>query len=171
MRNMSLGFICLSAALGVAAGAVAAPTTPYSKPGLWVLQQQMTKSKSTFDTKLCIDKATQQYLISAGQSTQKSMCSRQDTSVSGSVVRTDSVCKIGGSTLTSHTEITYMGDSGFHGVTTGHFAPAFMGTTDTRSTQDAKWTGPCPAGMKPGDMFGPHGIKLHMGPDGPQPLR
>ena len=170
MRCEALGLICLSATLSIAAGAFAGPPTPYSKPGLWVLQQQITKSKSTFETKLCIDKTTQQYLLSSGQSMEKSMCSRNDTSVSGATVRTDSVCKIGGSTLTSHSEITYAGDSAFHGVTTGHFSPAFMGTTETRSTQDGKWSGACPAGMKPGDMYGPHGMKLHMGPNGPQPL-
>ncbi len=170
MRRKALGLTCLTVTLSIAAGAVAGPPMPYSKPGLWVLDQQISKSKSTFESKLCIDKATQGYLIDAGQSTQKSMCSRNDTSVMGATVRIDSLCKIGGSNLTSHSEITYAGDSAFHGVTTGHFSPAFMGSSDTRATQDGKWTGACPAGMKPGDMIGPHGIRLHIGPDGPRPM-
>lgn len=149
---------------------MAAVTMPYSKPGLWIITQHMQNTAQPFESKLCIDKATQGDLINAGNATTTSLCSRNDISGGGNRLVMDAVCQIGPSKLTSHTVVTYAGDSAFESVTDGLFAPAFMGKTTTHGVIDAKWSGACPAGMKPGDMFEPHGMKLHMGPNGPVPM-
>ena len=160
----------LAAAAAAALPAMAAITMPYSKPGLWIITQHLQNTAQPFESKLCIDKATQGDLLNAGNATTGSLCSRNDMSGGGNRLVMDAVCQIGPSKLTSHTIVTYAGDSAFQSVTDGHFAPAFMGKTTTHGVIDAKWSGTCPAGMKPGDMFGPHGIKLHIGPNGPMPV-
>jgi hypothetical protein len=157
-------------ALTMAAAVVAAPVMPYSKPGLWVITQHVGTPAKTFETKLCIDKATQADLIDAGGAMAKSMCSKDDMTGGGNRLQIDAVCRVGPSTVTSRTIVTYAGDSAFQSVTDGQFSPAFMGKTTTHGTIDAKWSGACPAGMAPGDMTGPNGIRLHMGPNGPVPI-
>jgi hypothetical protein len=41
---------------------------------------------------------------------------------------------------------------------TATYEPAFHGKTDEALTQDQKYLGSCPAGMKPGDRIMPGGI-------------
>ena len=144
---------------------------PYSKPGLWSLSQVDGTDKKPIVTQLCIDKATQKYLVNTGNSIMKSSCSKYEISAKGATVTSTSICKFGGSTVDSSTVLTYAGDSAFNGQTTSHFSPAFMGTTDSHIAQSGQWTGACPAGMAPGDMIAPHGIKLHIGPNGPVPVK
>jgi len=40
----------------------------------------------------------------------------------------------------------------YHVETQGRFDPPLAGLAETHTVQDAKWTGPCPADMRPGDM-------------------
>lgn len=152
-------------ALGVALAAVgpaqATPPAPYSKPGLWVIAQHMSNGR-TYQSKMCTDAASQAAMLRAGSGLSAQMCSRQDMSTSGAQVTIDAVCHIGRSTLTSKTVVIYAGDSAFHVVSDGDFSPAFMGQTTTHSTMDAQWRGACPAGMVPGDMIGPTGVKMHV---------
>jgi len=150
-------------ALALAAIALsgAAAPMPYAKPGLWVIQQHMATGR-TYSSKLCSDAASQGAMLRAGAGLSAQMCSRQDVSTSGAQVTIDAVCRLGPSTLTSKTVVTYSGDSAFHVVSDGTFVPAFMGKTKSHTTMDAKWAGACPAGMTPGDMVGPTGVKMRV---------
>jgi hypothetical protein len=151
-----------------AAGSVAmAAAPPFSKPGLWVMTRM--QGKQSFQTKMCIDRSTQASLTGMGNSMVKSMCSKMATQVSGSVATTQAVCKMGGSTMTTNTVVTYQGDTAFHAESHTNFSPPFMGKTESQSVQDGKWTGACPAGMVPGDMMGPNGMKMHLGAKGFEP--
>ncbi len=170
----------LTSALAVAAacvvlpgapGASAAAPAPYSKPGLWTLTNTLGEGKPPMVTRLCIDKATQRRLIAMGHSTLGSMCSRHTETVIGSTVTSESVCKMGGSTLTSRRVITFSGDTAFHTETHGTFSPPSMGRKTTQAVQDARWIGRCPAGMAPGDLIGPNGMKMHIGAKGMVPIR
>jgi hypothetical protein len=42
------------------------------------------------------------------------------------------------------------------------FDPPFHGQKGMHMTQDAKWMGACPAGMKPGDMQMPGGFTINV---------
>jgi len=150
-------------ALVPAGQARAAPPMPYSKSGLWIIDQH-TEAGRTYRSKMCTDPASQAAMLRAGAGLSAQMCTKQDTTAAGAQVTIDAVCHIGPSTLTSKTVVTYTGDSAFHVVSDGAFSPAFMGKAKTHSTMDARWSGACPAGMAPGDMIGPTGVKLHVAP-------
>jgi hypothetical protein len=163
---------CVAAAVLLVAGAALAAPAPYSKPGLWTVNQ--ATAHSTVSTLFCIDSSTQKYLADLGAKVGGEVCQRHDVSVKGSQVVTDSVCKMGGSTLTSHAVLAFQGDSKFHETVDGQFSPAMMGMSRTHADVDGQWSGPCPAGMKPGDMSSTmrgHTMKMHMGPNGPTPIR
>lgn len=173
MNVSSNRFIGAAACLILASAAASADdvTLPYSKLGLWSLSQVDANDKAPIVTQLCIDKATQKYLVDTGNSITKSSCSKYEISAKGATVTSTSICKFGGSTVNSSMVLTFAGDSAFSGQTTSHFSPSFMGTTDSHISQTGQWIGACPAGMAPGDMIGPHGIKLHMGPHGSMPVK
>ncbi|MGH8082976.1 MAG: hypothetical protein ACREP7_20525, partial [Lysobacter sp.] len=44
-------------------------------------------------------------------------------------------------------------DSAYHLETTVHYEPAMFGTSDRSTVADARWTGPCRDGQKPGEIF------------------
>ena len=143
----------------LAAGALAAAPLPYAKPGLWVIAQHSGTGR-TYTTKLCSDKATQASMLNMGNGMTAQMCSKQDMTANGNQVQIDAVCHMGPTTITSRTVVTYAGDSAFQVVNDGTFSPAFMGKTTSHTTMDAKWSGACPAGMAPGDMVGPTGMRM-----------
>ena len=77
----------------------------------------------------------------------------------------DSVCNMGGATTTSH------------GVVTGDFnsaytikisskreggAPVQGMPAETQMSIEAKWTGPCKADQKPGDIIMANGMKMNV---------
>lgn len=163
-------FALIAASLAVAFSSVAlAVAPPYSKPGLWIITR--TNAKRSLQTSMCIDRSTQESLTGMGGSMAKSMCSKMATQVNGSVATTEAVCKMGGSTMTTNSVVTYQGDTAFHVESHTKFSPPFMGKTESQSVQDGKWSGACPAGMVPGDMMGPNGMKMHLGAKGFEPPR
>ena len=64
--------------------------------------------------------------------------------------------------MTSHSVMTFTGDSAYKTDTQTHFDPPMMGRSDSSMAQEAKWAGPCPADMQPGDMIGPNGMKMNL---------
>ena len=100
--------------------------------------------------------------MNMGQDTMKDICSRQDVRFSGGKGFTDTVCKIGNSTQTAHTVITFTGNVAYHSEIHSHMQPPLYGDADSMSVIDAKWVGPCPANMIPGDMLLSNGMKMHV---------
>ena len=66
------------------------------------------------------------------------------------------------SKITSHGVMTWTGDTAYHMESKSHWDPPMMGKADNTTTQDGQWTGACPAGMKPGDMVMPGGMKMNI---------
>jgi hypothetical protein len=159
-----------TAATGTAttATAPAAPagplTPPPRKPGLW------TQTVSTADmqqtTKLCLDEATDKQMAWWGSQAAKTTCPDQTiTQHMGGGWDFHSVCKsaAGGTTTSSGTAT---GDFGSHykveatSTTTGGPMPEANG--EHKIAIEATWQGPCPAGMRPGDMEMPGGMRINM---------
>ncbi len=42
------------------------------------------------------------------------------------------------------------------------YNPPLMGRSESATTMEAKWIGPCKADQKPGDMVMPNGTKVNM---------
>ena len=155
------------AAQAPAAGVAAAPTPPKRRPGLW--EQTMSMSGMTQTSQLCVDAAVEQKLGWWSQQATRDMCSQQSFAPGpGGTWTFSSTCNMGSGGVT----VT-------RGVASGDFAQAYqldMTSTTTgagapqmngehKMTMKAAWKGPCPAGMRPGDMVlsaGGQGVRMNL---------
>jgi hypothetical protein len=111
--------------------------------------------------KLCIDAATDAKLMKLGVAAKEADCTTMNISGSGNVRTVDSVCHMNGGEQRTHIAMTYSGDGAYHMDMRSQFSPPVAGNSQSHIIQDAKWTGPCPADMKPGDMM-INGMKINM---------
>ena len=144
-------------------GAPPAAMSMKRKPGLW--SQTIATGGMTQTMKVCLDEATDQQMQVTGQAVGKDMCSENTVTPTAGGWSFKSVCSMGqgGGTVTSTGSAT--GDFNSHyvikasSVTAGSSMPQANGTHDV--SIDATWEGPCPAGMKPGDMQLPGGVTIN----------
>jgi hypothetical protein len=159
---LAVAAVLLATALPAVIQPVRADDYPSRKPGLWEMTMNTGSGKLPPQVvKFCIDAATDAKMRDMGQSTVNGMCSKHDMHRSGDTLTIDAVCKMGSSTITSHSVMTFHGDSGYSSVITSHFDPPMMSKADSQMTQEAKWLGECGADMQPGDMI-VHGQKMRM---------
>jgi hypothetical protein len=144
----------------------AAPMTPPTrKPGYW--EQKIATAGMTQTIKMCIDQAVEQKMKWWGsQAPGKADCAEQTiTPHLGGGWDFHSVCKMGESgTITSNGSATGDFSSHYkvemHSQTSG--SPMAQANGPHTTTIEATWTGPCPAGVKGGDMEMPGGMKINM---------
>ena len=101
-------------------------------------------------------------LYQLGMNATQGMCSRKDIQRNGNVVTLDSECRMGEMKMTTHAVMTFTSDTAYKTNIQSHSDPPMMGRSDSTMTQDAKWAGPCPAGMQPGDMVAPNGKTMNL---------
>ena len=155
-------FIASALASSLAFGA-SLEDLPKRKPGLWEMTITSAEGQRAATTnKVCIDAATDLELMRFGLGMTEQLCSKRDLSVSGSTATIDTVCKIGTSQQTSHSTIRYTGNSAYRTEIKAKYDPPFLGKSETTTIQEAKWTGPCPADMKPGDLVTGNGVKVNL---------
>jgi len=146
--------------LVLAAAVIAAVASPsgaaewlHRKPGLWTTSVQVDNVKMTMpDTKMCIDAATDAKLMDIGMKSKIGKCDPPVIGGIGSVRTADSVCHMNGGVQKTHMVITYKGDSFYHIDVNADVDMGQGGPHHVHTTQDARWLGPCPAGMRGGDM-------------------
>jgi hypothetical protein len=141
-----------------------APTAPPTrKAGLW--EQTMTTPQMTQTIKMCVDEATEANgpVWSTERHGGKTDCKEQSVTPTAGGVAFHSVCASGdGGTVTS--DGTATGDFGSHyrvevtSVTSGSSMP--QANSAHKMSMDGVWKGPCPAGMKGGDMEMPGGMRV-----------
>ncbi len=148
-------------------GGSAAVTTmpPARKAGLW--EQTMSMPQMTQTTKMCLDEATETKMKwYATENHGRSDCSEQSVSSKlGGGWTFHSVCNVGdGGKVVSDGSAT--GDFGSHyhvDITSTMTGGAMAQANGTHKIAiDAVWKGPCPAGMKGGDIEMPGGMKINM---------
>jgi len=149
--------------LVVVAATATADTMPHRKPGLWQITSTMQGGPMpSMTSKYCIDAATENALMHAGQSMARRNCESPVMHVSGNTAVINGTCKFGNMTSTSHTVITFSGADAYHGETHSHMSPAPQGMPpEMVTTMDARWMGPCSADMKPGDIVMGNGMRTH----------
>ena len=136
---------------------------PKRKPGLWEMTIIPAEGqRAPPASKVCIDAATDRELMRFGLGMTEQLCSKRELSVSGSVATIDAVCKIGNSQQTSRSTIRYTGDSAYRTEIKAKYDPPFLGKSESTTIQEAKWTGPCPPDMKPGDLVTGPGVKVNI---------
>ena len=146
------------------APSAAAVAIPARTPGLW--EQKVTSRGMTQATRICLDKAAEARFAWWGQNAGQGACSHtRVTPRSGGGWSFASSCDMGENGKTS-TSGTVTGDFAksyklsAKSTVTGARTAAMNGTTEM--TLEATWKGPCPAGMQPGDMIMPGGMKINM---------
>jgi len=168
-RRISVQFRLVGYAAGVLAGALCAGSDaravdlPARRPGLWDVTMHMAAgTMPPITMKFCTDESVDAAMYKLGMSPGAPPCSRKDMQRSGNVVTMDSVCQMDASKLTSHIEMTFTGDTAYRTSIKSHYDPPLNGQRESSMSQDAKWIGPCPPDMQPGDMIGPSGIKMNV---------
>jgi Protein of unknown function (DUF3617) len=153
--------------LGVACVALA-EDPPKQKPGLWEITTAQNGNPSQ-TLKVCIDAKTSEYYL--GTHHMEKSCSKLETSVAGSTVTRDAVCKFGQTQqVTTHGVTTFQGDDAYRADVRSHWDPPLLGKSDTAATVTGKWLGAtCTAGMKPGDVMMSDGRIIPGTSNGTQP--
>jgi hypothetical protein len=151
----------IAVTLWAAATAGYADEVPHRKPGLWeVVTHSGNSQRPPMTQRICLDRDTESLLDRAAVASSQEACSKSETHVSGTLVTVKATCDLGKTRLTTEASIEFESDSAYHTEVHSTFNPPMRGKSTDHSTQDAKWTGACPADMKPGDMVmqvpGPH---------------
>jgi hypothetical protein len=137
---------------------------PTRKAGLWEMKMARTGSPAP-DTTMqhCTDENTDKEMSTTFSPMAKEMCSKQDIQKTATGYVSDSVCKVGAMTITSHSETTGDFNSGYVVKITSHTegGPTAV-PRDSTSTVEAKWLGACKPDQKPGDIVMPGGFKLNV---------
>ncbi len=152
-----------SAAPAAASSASAPLAAPRRKAGLW--KQTVSSEGSTQTMTLCLDDATEAKMTVWGGQITRNACPKNDIRPTAGGWSFESECDMGGGGKVA-TKGTATGDFASSyvvkatSVTTGSSIPSANGTADMEMT--GTWAGACPAGMKPGDMTLPGGMKMNL---------
>jgi hypothetical protein len=156
--------IAIAAAVLFGASATSAFSAefPARRAGLWTVTVTMENMKIPPRTnKMCIDAASDAKLMNLGMASKEANCTSMNVSGMGNTRVVDSICHMNGGEQKNHIVMNYSGDGAYHMDMHSQFAPPVAGHSESHITQDAKWIGPCPADMKPGDML-INGMKINM---------
>jgi hypothetical protein len=152
----------ISATILLAAG-VYAVEEPGMKEGLWSVRTQViqhpSEQKTDSAVTLCRNPAYDKQVREATKPTSK--CPLVDKS-SGTTTKFETECKIGGSRVKVTEVIEITGDTISHAVTDAIITPPVSGLSGMTTVADMTYVGPCPAGMKLGDMMMPDGTFAHI---------
>ncbi len=154
--------ICLLALLPVLdARAVEMPTR---KAGLWEMKVVRTGSPMPEMTmQHCTDESTDKEMSSTFSPMAKDMCSKQDIQKTATGYVTDSVCAVGGMSITSHSDITGDFNSAYTVKSKSHNEGGSANLPrDSTTTIEAKWLGACKPDQKAGDIVMPGGVKMNV---------
>jgi uncharacterized protein DUF3617 len=136
---------------------------PTRKAGLWEMKMVRTGSPVPDMTmQHCTDATTDKAMSSTSSPASKDMCSKNDIQKTATGYVTDSVCTVGGMSVTSHSETTGDFNSGYTVKVTSHSQGGPSGPRDTTMTVEAKWLGACKADQKPGDIVMPGGRTMNV---------
>lgn len=156
--------VLMTGAVALAAAPASAIELPVRKAGLWELKMVMAGSAVPAMTmQHCTDETVDRQMSAAYGPSQANMCSKNDVQKTAAGFVVDSVCNSGGIATTTHAEIG--GD--FNSAYTVKVATKMSGGPagmphDANMTLEAKWLGACTAGMKPGDIVMPGGVKMNI---------
>ena len=136
---------------------------PLRKPGLWEMKIAKTGSVLPEMTmQHCTDETTDKEMSTAFSPVAKEACSKRDIEKTATGYVSDSVCSVGGVTVTSHSDVIGDFNSAYTVKSTAHSEKGAGGVHDVTTTIEAKWLGACKPDQKPGDIVMPGGFKLNI---------
>ena len=149
--------LCALAALS--SGGACAEDLPIRKAGLWEIKLAHTASPlPSLTMQHCTDETVDKDMNNMVSPMARQICSRQDVQKTATGYVSDSVCSIGGVSVSSHSEISGDFNSAYTVTTTSHGEPGSKGVPRDAVTRiEAKWLGACKPDQKPGDIVMPGG--------------
>jgi hypothetical protein len=141
-------FLPLLALLGLVASTAFAQDTPRRKSGLWEITMTSPQMPQPMTTQQCVDEKTDDLAARPQHGQEK--CSKQSVRREGGNVIVEAVCQIEGSTATSRG--VFAGDfaTSYRGEMVTRFSPPMHGMTEMKMSFQARHSGPCAPGQKPG---------------------
>ncbi|MES2031139.1 MAG: DUF3617 family protein [Pseudomonadota bacterium] len=136
---------------------------PARKAGLWEMKMQGSAGMPGMTMQHCTDETTDKFMNTTFLPMAKDMCSKNEMKKTATGYVTDSVCNIGGTTSTSHAEITGDFNSAYTmKITSQNSGGAKANAGDSTTQLEAKWLGACKPDQKPGDIMMPGGMKMNV---------
>jgi len=161
--------VCLAVSLAVSLGVIVlggragAEDLPQRKPGLWEMKIARNGSGlPDLTMQHCTDATTDKDMNNVVSPMAKQICAKQVLQKTATGYAADSVCSMGGGTMTAHAEITGDFNSAYTVVTTSHTDVGPTNLRDLTTRIEAKWLGDCKPGQKAGDIVMPGGFKLNV---------
>ncbi len=156
-----------SIALALLAAAIAFPAAadeinlPARKSGEWQIVMQI--GGHTITTQQCVDSSTDKAMMQSSFAKAGEDCSSVKQSQDGGTITIDAKCTFGGMQTQTHAIVTGDFQSAYtvdavNDVTGG---PPQM-PKHSEMKQNVSWVGACPAGMQPGDIEMPGGMKINL---------
>ncbi|MBR0567356.1 DUF3617 family protein [Azoarcus sp. L1K30] len=132
---------------------------PKRKPGLWEMKTTMVEMGGMGQTlSMCVGAQTDDLLVQQGDE----QCSQKSYRRNGDRIVFNAVCQTEGST--AKIEGSFSGDfvNRYSGEVRSTYTPPLQGMKTMTLKQEARWTGACKPGQKPGDvvMQGMNGINI-----------
>ena len=119
---------------------------PQPKLGLWEIRVQMANDGAAPTalptTQVCLNAAAME-TAKMGEEMVKKMCSKMEVHKDGSKWITNSICKIGGSTVSGLTTTEFNGENAYHIDINSTYNPPMGGHSRDHMVRDGKWLGPC----------------------------
>lgn len=162
--------------VGFAGAALAGPTFPPRKAGLWEMRVSMADSKAAGQQgggvfggdgmvmQHCVDAATDKAMQEMGDqpAMNRKFCKEEMRNEAGKLLVHQSVCKGSTSTVTTRVVISGDFDTQYRVQSNTTTEPPQKGKPSEDMVMDAKWKGACAAGQRPGDMVMPGGLKMNI---------
>ena len=155
MARVTFAAACL--ATSPAQGASAGESGQARKSGLWEISTTIQGQPKPSSILQCVDERTDDVMGRGGIKDAK--CSRNEVKLQGNRITVSSACEIGGTRMTTEGVFTGSFDSAYRAELKTPYDPPMMGMKQATMVIDAKWTGPCKAGQKPGQIVAPHPTK------------
>lgn len=133
-----------------ASSAAVAQDAPRRKSGLWEISMSSPQMPTPVVSKQCVDEKTDDLARRPQRGGEK--CSKQSVKREGGNVVVESVCQMDGSTATSRGVFSGDFTSSYKGEMVTKFSPPLHGMAESKMNFQARLTGPCAAGQKPGDV-------------------
>jgi hypothetical protein len=152
-RGVRIASALAISCFGLAGASAFAADLPVLKSGLWELSRSTSPQQETKRmTTMCLDESVQSEMREFGLGMAKELCSKSDRRVEGNQLTIDAVCKLGVTTMTSHSVMTFSGNTAYHTEGSATYDPPMLNMSEVKSSIDAKWVGECNAGQQPGDI-------------------
>lgn len=160
---MKLCAFCFSLAAVLAfSNAAVGDTLPKRKAGLWEVSVTPSHAPRPHVSKQCVDEATDAKLQSMMQhGPAKESCSKNEFTKTATGFESHAECNVGPGKMTSVGTFSGDFDTSYTGEVVMTFDPPMFGDGRSTLSISAKWIGPCPADMKPGEIVTENG-KLDM---------